>query len=202
MNFRRYGSFRITDYWSAWIGIVFLCVISSVGIYRHEYALLCLFSIAFAIFILLSIVLPNREKFSISKDEIIIKRGKEVRKIVLPTNPILIISYADVCSLLDKKVSYANQTYRLKGRYAISILRNMPLELALKRLHQNFARQYTLTTIEVEFDRDDYIYGFVGEPILLDWVLADREYQLIIPESLKDQLEIREQKGVYIDYGY
>lgn len=203
MEYPRYGRFRFSDYFSAWIGIVFLLVIGIVGVCLDINIFLCLYAIALAVFMLLSILIPNKECFTISDDIIKIKQGRKKREVTIPIEATLVISYADVCPPLAKRVSFGNQTYMLKGKYAVSILYKMSLEKALECLHQNYAQKYTTSTIEASFDEWSYIYSFVCNQALLDQLLIKGNYQLIIPESLLERVSINQNTAsVYVDAGY
>lgn len=203
MEYRRYGKFRFFDYTSTWLVIVFLCGLIVVGFLTETQFYLMIWPILLLVIMVWSIYKPNNERFSISGGTIIIMRGRKKDKIDIPSEPTLIVSYADICPPLAKRMSYGNQTYMLKGRYAISILQKIPLEIAIVRLHENYTRKYTNSTVEACFDEHLYVYSFVGNQEIVDKLIANNKCQIIIPESLLSQLPINlNQINAHIDAGY
>ena len=203
MMYRRYGRFRFYDYISSWLAIVFLFVLVVICFLTDTLVYLFILPLLVLIFMVWSIYEPNGERFSISDDTITITKGRKKQNVSIPSSPTLVISYADICSSFAKRVSYGNQTFMLKGRYAISILQNTPIEITLAQLHSNFTHKYTNTTLEVSFDENQYVYSFVGNQEILDKLIANRNCQIIIPESLLNQISIDlHQVNVYIDNGY
>ena len=185
MMYRRYGRFRFYDYISSWLAIVFL------------------FALVVVCFLTDTLVYLFILPLLVSDDTITITKGRKKQNVFIPSSPTFVISYADVCSSFAKRVNYGNQTFMLKGRYAISILQNTPIETTLAQLHSNFTRKYTNTTLEVSFDENQYVYSFVGSQEILDKLIANRNCQIIIPESLLNQTSIDiHQVNVYIDNGY
>lgn len=203
MKYRRYGKFRFCDYISAWLVIVFLFVLVVDGFLTDTQFYLLIWPLLFLMIMAWSIYKPNSECFLISGNTITIIQGRKKQKVSIPSEPTLVVSYADVCPPLAKRIGYGNQTYMLKGRYAISILQKIPLETALMRLHRNYTRKYTISTVEACFDEYLYVYSFVGNQEMFDKLISNRNCQIIIPETLLNQISIdlRHQK-VHIDLGY
>ena len=203
MMYRRYGRFSFCDYISSWLAIVFLFALVVVCFLTDTLVYLFILPLLVLIFMVWSIYEPNSERFLISDDTITITKGRKKQNVFIPSSPTFVISYADVCSSFAKRVNYGNQTFMLKGRYAISILQNTPIEITLAQLHSNYTRKYTNTTLEVYFDEKQYVYSFVGNQEILDKLIANRNCQIIIPESLFNQISIDlHQVNVYIDNGY
>ena len=203
MKHRRYGKFRFRDYISAWIAVALLLVLMVLVFLTDTPFYMLIFPLLLLTFMVWSIYKPNSECFWLSGDIITIAEGGKTRDISMPSELTIIISYADVCSPFAKRISYGNQTYMLKGRYSISILQKMPLEDALMRLHQNYTRKYTNTTVEMSFDEHLYIYGFVGNQEILDHFLTNKNCRIIIPETLFNQISISShQTNIHIDVGY
>ena len=203
MKYRRYGKFRFSDYTSAWLVIVFLFVLVVVGFLTDTQFYLLIWPLLLLMIMAWSIYKPNSERFLISGDTITIMQGRKKQEVSIPSEPTLVVSYADVCPPLAKRVSYGNQTYMLKGRYAISILQKIPLEIAIVRLHENYTRKYTNSTVEACFDEHLYVYSFVGNQEIVDKLIANNKCQIIIPESLLSQLPINlNQINAHIDTGY
>lgn len=202
MKYRRYGKFHFRDYTSAWFVVVFLFVLVVVGFLTDTQIYLLIWPLLLLMIMAWSIYKPNSEHFLISGDTITIMQGRKEQKVSIPSEPTLVVSYADVCPPLAKRMGYGNQTYMLKGRYAISILQKMPLETALVRLHQNYTRKYTTSTVEACFD-EYLVYSFVGNQEMLDKLLSNRNCQIIIPETLLNEISIDlHQINVHLDTGY
>ncbi len=202
MEHWRYGKFRFRDYISSLFAIAFMLVLVVIGFLTSTRFTLLIGPLAFLVIMVWSLYIPNRERFSISGDIITTIQGRKKRGIVIPHEPTLVVSYADVCLQFAKGINCGNQTHLLKGRYAVSILRNMPLETALKQLHQKYMRKYTNSTIEAVFDDYQYVYSFVCNQELLQLV-THRSCQIIIPETLLHQLLIdSSQANIFIDTGY
>ena len=202
MKYRRYGKFRFRDYSSTLFGVVFLFVLVVVGFLTDTQFYLLIWPLLLIIIMIWSIYSANRECLLILGDTITIMRGRKNKKVSIPSEPTLVVSYADVFPFA-KHVSYGNNTYMLKGRYAISILEKMPLETVLARLHQNHTFKYTASTVELSFDESLYVYSFVGNQELLDKLMSNRNCQIIIPETLLNQIPIDlHQTNIYIDTGY
>ena len=203
MKYNRYGKFNFFDYTSGWFAIVFFAILGITSFLLDEGFPFWFFPLIFSVFMTWSIYKPNSESFLISGDTITIMQGRKKQKVSIPSEPTLIVSYADVCPPLAKRISYGNQTYMLKGRYAISILQKIPLETALARLHQNHTRKYTASTVEECFEDYLYVYSFVGNEDVLGELVSGRKCQMIVPETLVDKMSVDfNQMYVHIDVGY
>lgn len=203
MKYRRYGKFRFCDYKSAWFAIAFYLVLMIIGLLLKTQICLLFVPLIIILIMVWSIYKPNSERFLISEDTITVMRYRTQQTIAIPYETTLIVSYADVCPPIAKRISFGNQTYMLKGRYAISILQKIPLESALERLHQNYAYKYTNSMVEEYFDGELYVYSFVGNQEILDKLLTNKKCQMIIPETLLSQISINSPKvNIYVDNGY
>lgn len=203
MKHSRYGKFRFRDYTSAWLAIVFLFVLVVVGFLTNTQVYLLIWPLMLLVIMAWSIYKPNSERFLISGDTITIMQGRKKQRVAIPSEPTIVVSYADVCHPLARRISYGNQPYMLKGRYAISILQKIPLETALVRLHQNYTCKYTTSTVEACFEEYLHVYSFVGNQELLDELVSNKNCQIIIPETLLNQISIDlHQINAYIDTGY
>lgn len=201
--YRRYGKFCFRDYISSWFAIAFLCILVGIGVLTEIQVYLLIWPLFLISIMVWSIYKPNSERFLIVGDAIIVIQGGKKHELSIPSEITLIVSYADVCSPLAKSVSYGNQTHMLKGRYAISILQKIPLETVFERLHQNYTQKYTNSIVEACFDEYLYVYSFVGNQEMLSKLLANRNCQIIIPESLVNQVSIDlHQMNVHVDAGY
>lgn len=202
MNYRRYGKFNFFDYISAWFAIVFMLVLVAIGYLIDAPYYLLIIPLLFSMIMLWSILSPNRERFLISGEVILKIHGKYKRAIQIPNNPILVLSHADISSSFAKQISHGNQSYLLKGRYTVSILQNMPLETVLDALHQNNAKKYTTTTVELTFREGQFVYSFVCNQELLEQLVANLACRIIIPETLLQYVDIDLHQNVFLDYGY
>ena len=123
----------------------------------------------------------------------------------MPAQFIVIVSYADVCTDFAKRVSLLNNTDILRGQWAVSLLRESHIEGVLNRLHEKRDSLYTNCYIEEWFQSGvthSFIYSFVCDQDLLEQVLNNKHYTLILPEALFDQIDTSRLNGtVYIDRG-
>lgn len=203
MKYRRYGKFRFSDYTSSWFAIILISFLILIGIFTNTKFYLLIVPLMFLGIMVWSIYKPNRECFSISGNTLIIIQGRKKQSIDIPYNPTVILSYADLCPPIAKRIGSGNQTYLLKGRYAVSILQNVSLETVLSRLHKNHVFRYTATMVEECFNEQQYIYSFVCNQELLQKLLANKTCLLIIPESLMKMVSVDlNSKNVYIDKCY
>lgn len=203
MKYKRYGQFRFYDYISAWLVIVFLFVLVVIGFLTGMEYYLLIWPIVLLMNMIWSVYKPNIECFYISNDTIVIMQGRKKKVLSIPSEPTLVISYADVCPPLAKRIGYGNQTYMLKNRCAVSILQKIDLETALEQLHQNYTYKYTNSTVENCFSDDVYVYSFVYDQSILDELISNRNCHIIIPETLLNQISIGPyQPSVHIDKGY
>lgn len=130
------------------------------------------------------------------------KKKNVIEKVILPSKLTIVISYADVCTDLAKRVGLLNQTYMLNGRWAISLLNEMPVGEVLEHLHGKYAWRYTNCWVE-KLLKPKFIYSFVCDQDMLEKVLFNENYTLILPETLLDKIDTRRLKGkIYIDKGF
>ena len=203
MEHRRYGEFRFNDYCASWIGIAALLIFAVVSLALKLHFLLAVFPSLYAIIWIWTVLAPNIEKFSISSEKIIVKKGRKKEEIPIPSKLCLVVSNVDICPPLAIRTPTGNETHILKDKYAVSVLKAMPLEDALMGLHRNNMHKYTTSTIQRNFDDCRYIYCFVCDRVLLDKLIDNRECQLIIPESLLERVPINRGKvNLHIDVGY
>ncbi len=200
MKHYRYGKFQISDYIGSWC-IVILYWILAFGCIIAElpFGYTCV-PIIFSIIRIYSIIRPYKEQFEIKEDIIVVKNGKKETKKTLHKEMVLIISYVDTCPLFVKRTAIGNETHILKDRYAVSIIQKMPLEDIIERLHRNYVKKYTTSTIKDFFEEYNYIYSFVTDEKMLEELLFNRKCVLVIPKSLVDKVEIKATEvEVYID---
>lgn len=203
MEYHRYGRFSFGDYISTWFAILFMLILVVSGFLTHVQVYLLIWPFVFSLMMVWSIYKPNSERFTISHDIITVICGRRKKQIEIPNEATLILAYADICPPLAKHVSIGNQTYLLKGKYAIVILQKLPLETVLEGLHPPFARKYTSSAIEEWLGENSFVYSFVCDQVLLEQLLTHRECQVIIPESLLGYVSFNHSKvNVHIDIGY
>ena len=184
MKNRRFGKFRFRNFCMSWLAITLLLLFSVASIVLKLSLLFVIFPAVYAIIWLVILLVPYCEQFVISRDFITVFWGKKAKTIPLPSKLTLVVSYADICPPLAVRTVVGNQTHILKDKFAVSILKEMPAEVALEILHQNRAQKYTNSNIQTVFDDYRYIYSFVCDQSLFDELIANRECLLIIPESL------------------
>lgn len=203
MRYKRLGKFRFEDYYSSWVSIVILLLFSTVSMTLELPFLFVVFPSLYAIVWFGIILFPHSEQFTINSDSISVFKGGQTKIIHLPAELTLIVSYADVCPPLSIRTAFGNQTHILKGRFAVSILQKMPVEVALETLHQNHIQKYTTSSIKTIFDDYRYIYSFVCNQFLVDFLLDSKKCFLIVPESLAKVITFESSvENVYIDPGH
>lgn len=203
MRNKRLGEFRFGDYVGSWVSIVILLLFSTACIVLELSCLFVVFSLVYAIFWIMAILIPHCEQFSINSDSITVFWGRKTKTIYLPEELTLIVSYADVCPPLAVRTALGNQTHVLKDKFAVSILKKMPIEVTLDTLHQDRIKKYTNSSIGNVFDDYRYIYSFVCNQLLLDTLIANRKCLVIVPESLSKVISFESNnENVYIDIGH
>ena len=204
MKYKRYGKFRFYDYISTWLVIIFLLVLVVTAFLINAQFYLLFFPLLLILSMVWSVYRPNSEHFLIYGNNISIMQGRNKRTVSIPNEITLVVSYADICPPFAKHIGcYGNQIYMLKGRYAISILQNIPLKTVFERLHQNYTQKYTNTTVEECFEKHLYVYSFVGDQELLDNLISKYNCQIIIPETLLNKVSVDlRQENIHVDAGY
>lgn len=203
MEYYKYGKFRPRDYCGSWVGITILLIFVIASIILDLSTLYIVFPTIYAAIWLWIILLPNRERFIINKASITVLQGRKIREIPIPLELTLVVSYADICPPFAVRTVVGNQTHILKDKYAVSILRKMPLDIVLETVHRNFVQKYTTSIIQKRFNEYHYIYSFVCDQFLLDQLLTNRDCFLIIPQSLSEKVDFTtEAENIYIDIGY
>lgn len=203
MEYYRWGKFRFGDFYIAWLAIGCLLSFSIASIILQLSAILSIFPIMYAVVWILKILIPHRERFALGDNTIAIARGKKIRTINLPPMLTLVVSYADVCPPLAIHTDIGKPTHILKGKFAVTVLRDMQLDVVLEALHRNHVQKYTTSTIQAVFNGYQFIYSFVCNQLMLEKMLVNRKCLLVVPESLAEKVSFDLQnKSVYIDMGY
>lgn len=147
MEYRRYGKFRFLDYMHVWCPTILLLAFAIAAIlYTPSYLVTgpCLM----VIYLPYTVLEPNRERFTITNNSIVTRKGRKTKTIELPDELTLIVSDADILDSFSKNRLGSYKSNTLKGRYAISILRRDSAENVIRYLHKNGAREYSNTSIE------------------------------------------------------
>ncbi len=180
----RYGKFRFSDYYLSWFSIAWLLFLTVASVILELPTVFIIFPF-FLVFAWLWVILsPQCEKFIICADSIIVTRGKITRRITLPSELTLVVSYADVCPPFAIRTPVGNQTHILKDKIAVSVLYKMPLDDVVIALHHNHVKKLTASRIERVFADNRFIYSFVCDQSLFDELIANKNCLVIIPESL------------------
>lgn len=203
MAYSRYGKFRFGDYWGSWLAIIVYLAFVAMSVKLDISIWYCFVPVACAVVRLWAIIAPNCERFAIGEDAITVSKWGKKQVIALPPQLTLVISYADICLPLATQSAFGNQTHTLKDKYAVSIIRKMPLHCALARLHGFYMRKWTTSAIQSVFQEYTFFYSFVCNQTLLEKLLANRDCLLIVPESLSEKVSVdASMANVYIDMGY
>lgn len=190
----RYGMPRIRDcFWSILlVSALFLLGIASLFIGDSGYGV---WFVLAAVLTLVYILWPFLESFYIEDHVITVKKPGSVSKIVIPKTPVIVMTEADVHE------KFGHQSVALHGRYALTILDELPLEAVLERLFGQFSSQfkYTNSTVEHSFQAE-FIYSFSFKREGLGRILNTTDCLTIIPESLVRLNHLTElPSNVYID---
>ena len=203
MRNKRLGNFRVGDYVGSWVSIAILLLFSTACIVLNFSWLFWVLSLVYEIFWIMELLIPHCEQFSINSDSITVFWGRKTKTIYLPEEITLIVSYADVCPPLSVRTAIGNQTHVLKDKFAVSILKKMPIEVTLDTLHRDRIKKYTNSSIRNVFDGYRYIYSFVCNQFLLDTLIANRKCFVIVPESLSKVISFESNnENMYIDIGH
>ena len=202
MRNRRYGKFRFGDYTASWEVIALWLLFSIAALALALPRWMAVLPAVFAAVRLWAVLSPQRESFILNRSSVTVFRGRKSRTVDLPSDITIVVSYADICPPLTVRTPVGNRTHILKDKYAVSILRETPLDAALDGLHRNGMKKYTSSWVQAVFEGCRYVYGFVCDQAMLDELIADRPCLLIIPESLSVKIAVSSAAAnVYIDAG-
>jgi len=178
------------------IGLTCLLCMSVAGLFLRIGALRCILCGIVCVCCLLSIFLPHSERFTIQRNSIRTYRLGYASEIEMPRSCTLILSDAGL------GVPFSIQSYRLKDRYAISILRDISQERILQILHANRAQNYTNATIERDFPAY-FVYSCVYDRDILARLLEQGAARIIVPAKLADRFDLSMSKcEILADQGW
>lgn len=194
MKKRRYGKIRLRNYSLQLMLIGALWIMGVIALFINA-LVECSIFFGIVLLSLLYLFYPYFETFQISDNVIVTNKFLFSSKIIIPDKTIVIISKADVIYPLSV------QSVLLKDRYAVSILKDMPLETALNMLHGKYKSQFLYTNGTVERRAGyNFVYSFVLEKELIEKVLNNTICTVIIPESIKDNIVIENSEtNIYVD---
>lgn len=202
MKYRRYGKFRLKNHVSNCCMYLLFAGIGIVGITMGDAMISDILFICIPMVDAIVTLIPYREKFLVNQTSLLLYKGRTTEEKFFPAKMTVVLSYADMCTDLAKRVSLVNQTYMLKGEWAISLLEDVSVNKVIEKLHGKGAWRYTNCWVE-ELLSSHFIYSFVCNQSVLEEVLSDKNYTLIIPESLLHKIDIQKIKGeIYIDKGF
>ncbi len=196
----RYGTFRFGDYWETWVSVTIFLLAAIATVMLDLSFIFLLFSLVYALFWLWAILAPQFEKFAINGNSITVYRGKKKHSINLPSELVLVVSYADIAPPFAVRTVIDKQTHILKNKFAVTILKQMPQNTVLESLHRNYLEKYTMSTIQNNFNDHRYIYSFVCDQDLFNELVSNKNYQIIVPKTLLNQITIDlHQTNVHVD---
>ena len=196
MEFNRYGKLYWKDYKFTLASIGGFVLLAIVNLALSLPLLYSIFPLAFAIIWTILIVRPHMERFTVCDHFILVRQGKHTHEIPLPPNIIVVFSQADI------RDTFSVQSYLLRNKYAISLLRNNSLEDILQILHANRVKKYTNSSIEAA-STHSLIYSFVYNEYAFTQILKHGVSKVIIPESLVNQIDLSSFGcSVFIDEGF
>lgn len=128
MKHKRYGTMKLKNHLSnCFCDCFFLlfgiaCIAFGIsGISAFVFLFIAIFDIALTL-------TPYREEFAVSHGTVTVYEKGEIKHIILPDQMTIVISYADMCTDLAKRVTLYNSTYMLKGEWAVSLLEDISAE--------------------------------------------------------------------------
>lgn len=199
----RYGTFRLADNLRPLTAICIFVLFSVMNAVLNLSFFFTLVPALLAFLYAWQIIQLHREQFVLRSDSILVFTGRKTHTISLPVKIVCVISYADVCTPLDTPASLRGAPHIQRNRYAVSILQQIPSASALEALHRSHAKRYTTIMVKNAFEPHLFIYSFVCNQFMIDTLVASRDCLFILPESLKEQVFIKQEAaGVYIDKGY
>lgn len=202
MKYRRYGKIKLKNHLSNCFFDLLFFLFGIACITTGNSEMSGAIFIGIAIFDVIHTLIQYREKFLINKDTFVVYKKRRIKSINLPSKMTVVISYADMCTDLAKRVTLYNSTYMLKGEWAISLLEDVFVEKVIERLHGKGAWRYTNCWVE-ELLKQHFIYSFVCNQSMLEEVLSDKNFTLIIPETLLHMIDTKKLRGeIYIDKGF
>lgn len=201
MKYSRYGKIRFKNHWINYLMYLGCLVVAILGITTEGPKIGVAFCIGIAIFDMIDISTPYREKFLFNQDTITVYKKRKIRNINLPLKVIVVISYASMYTEFSRRMA-VHVDYMLKGEWAVSLLKDVSVEEVTKRLHRKGAFLYTNYCVE-DVLKQHFIYSFVCNQSMLEEVLNNRNFTLIIPETLLPMIDIIKLNGeIYIDEGF
>lgn len=202
MKYRRYGKIKLKNHLSNCFFDLFFLLLGIIGISIGTVGISGAIFIGIAIFDIILTLIPYKEKFSLNQGNCTVYKKGKSKSINLPSKVIIVISYADMCTDLAKRVTLYNSTYMLKGEWAVSLLEDISVEKVIERLHDNGAWRYTNCWVEYLL-KHNFIYNFVCNQSMLEEILCNKDYTLIIPETLLHLIDTEKLKGdIYVDKGF
>lgn len=190
MKIYRRGKFRFKDYTLDWLAIALLLVFSITSLILDLSLLFSIFPMVYAAMWLWQIFVSGYERFIINHNSITVLRGRKHYTINIPSELTLVVSHVDICPPLAFHTAVGARTHILEDRFAISILRELPLDTAIEILHRNNVRKCTTSSIRVAVDDYHFVYSFLCDQTLFDKLTLNRKCLLIIPESLLNAIPV------------
>lgn len=199
----RYSTFRLADNLRPLTAICIFVLFSVMSTVLNLSFFFTLVPALLAFLYAWQIMQLHREQFVLRSDLILVFMGRKTHTISLPAKITCVISYADVCTPLDTPASLRGALHTQRNRYAVSILQRMPPASVLEALHRTHAKRYTTIMVKNAFEPHLFIYSFVCNQSMIDILVAGRDCLFILPESLKEQVFIRQEAAdVPIDMDY
>lgn len=192
MEFDRYGKLNWKDYIIPFVPYVGVILLGIVLIFLCDEIFLGIGGIVLSVGLILQILRPYREHFSVGDHLILAREGRQKYEIPIPPNVILVLSKAarrDICV----------HACFLKDKYTVSILHSVSLEEVLEKIHESRGLRYTSTHINDSFPFS-LLYSFVYHEDAFAQILKQSEAIVLVPEFLVDRIDLSAfQCRVYID---
>ena len=165
--------------------LITVCCVVAESPFWYALPFLCI-----SVFYVASVLHRTREQFLITDEEIIVYNGRKERIIPLPKQMVVIVSYAEIISSLESNSIYIDKTFVLKNRFAITILQSITKDETIELLKKSLIKEHTTRTLENVFYGYRYVYSFVFDDFLLDKLIANKNAEILVSQSLFDKVKI------------
>ena len=165
--------------------LIIVCCVVAESPFWFALPFLCI-----SVFHVASVLHRTREQFLITDEEIIVYNERKKRIIPLPKQMVVIVSYAEIISSLESNSIYIDKTFVLKNRFAITILQSITKDETIELLKKSLIKEHTTRTLENVFYGYRYVYSFVFDDFLLDKLIANKNAEILVSQSLFDKVKI------------
>ena len=165
--------------------LIIVCCVVAESPFWYALPFLCI-----SVFYVASILHRTREQFLITDEEIIVYNGRKERIIPLPQQMLIIVSYAEILPSWESYSVHIDKKFVLKNSFAITILQSITKDETIELLKKSLIKEHTTRTLENVFYGYRYVYSFVFDDFLLDKLIANKNAEILVSQSLFDKVKI------------